>query len=187
MLIKNGTLIQDLNTLHKNYALRIENDRITDTGSSPALEAKYSGESVVINAKGSLIMPGSICAHTHFYGAYARGLAIPGPAPEDFPDILRRLWWSLDKALDRDAVRMSAMVSLVDAIKHGTTTLIDHHASPNFIDGSLDVIADAVESAGLRAVLCYEVTDRGGAKETQAGIDENVRFIKAAEKRSRLA
>jgi putative selenium metabolism protein SsnA len=107
-------------------------------------------------------------------------MAIPGPAPKDFPEILARLWWPLDKALDADAVRLSALVCLVDAIKHGTTTLIDHHASPNFIEGSLDVIAEAVQTAGLRAVLCYEVTDRDGPDKAQAGIAENVRFLRAS-------
>ena len=104
----------------------------------------------------------------------------PATRPKDFPAILQRLWWPLDKALDKDSVRASALVSLVDAIKHGTTTLIDHHASPNFIDGSLDVIADAVDQAGLRAVLCYEVTDRDGREKAEAGIAENLRFIEAS-------
>jgi putative selenium metabolism protein SsnA len=122
-------------------------------------------------------MPGNICAHTHFYGAYARGLAIPGPAPKDFPEILNKLWWPLDQALSSEDVRHSASVMLVDAIKHGTTTLIDHHASPNALEGSLDVIADAVDQSGLRAVLCYEVTDRYGEDKSRASIDENVRFI----------
>jgi len=126
------------------------------------------------------LMPGNICAHTHFYGAYSRGMAIPGTAPKDFPQILEKLWWPLDKALDEDSVRSSALVHLVDAIKHGTTTLIDHHASPNFIDGSLDVIAEEVDRSGLRAVLCYEVTDRDGTAKAKAGIDENMRFIKRA-------
>jgi putative selenium metabolism protein SsnA len=81
-------------------------------------------------------------------------------------------------ALDEDAVRYSAYVMLVDAIKHGTTTLIDHHASPNFIDGSLDVIAETIIQAGVRGSLCYEVTDRNGDEGTKAGINENVRFLK---------
>jgi putative selenium metabolism protein SsnA len=71
------------------------------------------------------------------------------------------------------------LVCLVDAIKHGTTTLIDHHASPNAIDGSLDAIANAVQEAGLRASLCYEVTDRDGPERARAGIAENVRFAKS--------
>jgi putative selenium metabolism protein SsnA len=126
-------------------------------------------------------MPGNICAHTHFYGAFARGMAIPGSAPKDFPEILRKLWWPLDKALSFEDVRASAEVMLVDAIKHGTTTLIDHHASPNAIDGSLDVISDAVDESGLRAVLCYEVTDRDGSDKAQAGIRENLRFLQRVE------
>ncbi len=130
------------------------------------------------NAGGRLLMPGNICAHTHFYGAFARGLYIPGPAPRDFPEILRRLWWTLDRALDDDGVLYSALVCLVDAIRHGTTTLVDHHASPSEIDGSLDIIAGAVEAAGLRTCLCYEVTDRNGPEGAAAGIAENARFIK---------
>ena len=123
-------------------------------------------------------MPGMICAHTHFYGAFARGLAIPGAPPKDFVEILQKLWWPLDKSLTEADVRASAEVMLVDAIRHGATTLIDHHASPNAIDGSLDVIAEAVDVSGLRAVLCYEVTDRDGMGKSSAGIRENVRFIK---------
>ena len=122
-------------------------------------------------------------AHTHFYGAFARGMAIPGPAPKDFPDILERLWWRLDRALLDIDVEYSALVSLVDAIKHGTTTLIDHHASPSAIDSSLDQIGDAVERAGVRAVLCYEVTDRNGPAGAAAGIGENVRFAHAVAER----
>jgi putative selenium metabolism protein SsnA len=134
-------------------------------------------------------MPGGICAHTHFYGAFSRGLGIPGPAPRDFPEILEKLWWPLDKALFEEDIRYSALIGLVDAIKHGTTTLIDHHSSPNAIDGSLDVIADAVNQSGARAVLCYEVSDRDGPERTDAGIKENVRFIKqlSASPQPRLA
>ena len=145
-----------------------------------------------LDARGQYVMPGNICAHTHFYGAFARGMAIPGPAPKDFPEILAKLWWPLDKSLTEADVRASAEVMLVEAIRHGTTTLIDHHASPNAIDGSLDSIADAVDHSGLRAVLCYEVTDRDGEQKAQAGIRENVRFIdrvrqeKPAEGRSRF-
>ena len=97
-------------------------------------------------------------------------MAIPGEAPEDFPKILEKLWWPLDKALDEETVRFSAQVHLIDAIRNGTTSLIDHHASPNFIDGSLDVIAEAVLQSGLRAVLCYEVSDRDSAEKAKAAI-----------------
>jgi putative selenium metabolism protein SsnA len=132
-----------------------------------------------VDAGGQLIMPGNICGHTHFYGAFARGMAIPGAPARDFPEILGKLWWRLDRALTAEDVRYSALVCLVDAVKHGTTTLIDHHASPAAIPGSLDEVAEAVTQAGVRASLCYEVTDRNGPAEARAGIDENVRFLRA--------
>lgn len=188
MLLTHAKLItwDENNTIIDDGALLLEDGLIRDMGTSPELIARYP-DAEQLDARGQYALPGGICAHTHFYGAYARGMAIPGPAPQDFPEILARLWWPLDQALDEEAVRFSALVCLIDAIKHGTTTLIDHHASPNFIDGSLDVIADAVDEAGLRAVLCYEVTDRGGAEKAQAGIAENVRFLKAAQDRERIA
>jgi len=106
-------------------------------------------------------------------------MAIPGEAPRNFPQILERLWWRLDKALTLEDVRYSALVCLLDAVRHGTTTLIDHHASPNAIEGSLEVIAEAVQQAGLRAALCYEVTDRDGPERARAGIAENIRFARS--------
>jgi putative selenium metabolism protein SsnA len=157
-------------------AIYIEQGVIQAIGPTAELAAAYP-QARQLDARGQYALPGSICAHTHFYGAYARGMAIPGAPAENFPQILKRLWWPLDKALDADAVRASALVCLVDAIKHGTTTLIDHHASPNCIEGSLDLIAGAVNQAGLRAVLCYEVTDRDGMDKMHAGIAENVRFM----------
>ena len=180
MLITNGTLItweSASNRILDDHALLIENDRIKEIGTTSELRSRYP-QIETLDAHGQYVMPGNICAHTHFYGAYARGMAIPGVAPKDFPEILQKLWWPLDRSLDAESIRYSVLPCLVDAIKHGTTTLIDHHASPNAIDGSLDIIADAVEEAGLRAVLCYEVTDRDGQTKMQAGIDENIRFIK---------
>ncbi len=179
MLITNANLItwEPENRILENHALLIENDRIKEIGTMGELEARHP-EVEWLDARGQYIMPGNICAHTHFYGAYARGMAIPGPAPKDFPEILQKLWWPLDRSLDAESIRYSVLPCLVDAVKHGTTTLIDHHASPNAIDGSLDIIAEEVERAGLRAALCYEVTDRDGEAKMKAGIDENVRFLK---------
>lgn len=178
MLITNATMItwDEPNQILEGQAIYIEGDRILEIGPEDELALRYP-EAEHLDAKGQYVMPGNICAHTHFYGAFARGLAIPGPAPKDFTEILQKLWWPLDRSLSPEDVRASAEVMLVDAIRHGTTTLIDHHASPNAIDGSLDIIAEAVDCSGLRAVLCYEVTDRDGSAKTRAGINENVRFI----------
>lgn len=179
MLITNATLItwEEENRVLPDHALLIRDGRIAEIGAQEELTARHPQEERV-DARGQYVMPGNICAHTHFYGAFARGLAIPGPAPKDFPEILQKLWWPLDRSLTEEDVRLSALVMLVDAIKHGTTTLIDHHASPNAIDGSLDLIAEAVDQSGLRAILCYEVTDRDGIEKSRAGIAENVRFLR---------
>ncbi|WKZ49022.1 MAG: putative aminohydrolase SsnA [Anaerolineales bacterium] len=179
MLIINANLItwEKENRMLDDHALLIENDRIKEIGKSADLLKKYPNEEK-LDARGQYVMPGNICAHTHFYGAFARAMAIPGTAPKDFPEILQKLWWPLDRSLDAESIRYSALPCLVDAVKHGTTTLIDHHASPNAIDGSLDIIGEAVEKSGLRAVLCYEVTDRDDEAKMKAGINENVRFIK---------
>ena len=179
MLITNAKVITwgSPNRILEDHALFIEGDRILEIGPQAELARRHPHPAPV-DARGQYVLPGNICAHTHFYGAFARGMPIPGAAPENFLEILGKLWWPLDKSLSLEDVRYSALVCLIDAIKHGTTTLIDHHASPNAIDGSLDVIAEAVEQAGVRAVLCYEVTDRDGPEKAKAGIEENVRFIK---------
>jgi putative selenium metabolism protein SsnA len=179
MLIYNATVItfDDQNQIIDNGAVHFTNDTIDAVGDSRTLLAQYPAEQQW-DAHGMVLMPGQICAHTHFYGAFARGMYIPGAPAKDFPEILERLWWRLDKALDLAGVQSSAEVCLVDAIRNGTTTLIDHHASQRAIDGSLDAIAGAVTTSGLRAALCYEVTDRDGLDAAKAGIRENSRFIK---------
>ena len=178
LLITNGRLVTwgQSNEIIENGALLLMDGRIAALGTTAELNAQYP-DAEQLDARGQLVMPGNICAHTHFYGAFARGMGIPGPPMKDFPDILDRLWWRLDRALLDVDVKYSALVCLADAIKHGTTTLIDHHASPNAIDSSLDQIADAVEVAGVRAALCYEVSDRNGPEGAQAGISENSRFL----------
>jgi putative selenium metabolism protein SsnA len=190
MLIIHACLatLGDQSQLIEDGALRIEGAVITDIGTTADMTRRYPDEERW-DAGGQLVMPAAICGHTHFYGAFARGMALPGEPPANFPQILERLWWRLDKALTLEDVRYSALVCLIDAIRHGTTTLIDHHASPNAIEGSLDVIAEAVEEAGLRASLCYEVTNRDGPERARAGIEENIRFARSLtrERRAHLA
>ncbi|MCB0148992.1 MAG: amidohydrolase family protein, partial [Caldilineaceae bacterium] len=183
MIIHNATVVtfDGENRVIDDGAVRYDGGTIDSVGHSLEVLAQYPNDERW-DAGGLLLMPGQICAHTHFYGAFARGMYIPGPPAKDFPEILNKLWWPLDKALDLDGVRSSAEVCLVDAIRNGTTTLIDHHASQRAIDGSLDVIGEAVLQSGLRAALCYEVTDRDGSDAAQAGIRENVRFRQRVER-----
>ncbi len=179
MLIINANVItlEPENRILAGYGVRIHDSIITDVAPSGVLKEKYPYEET-LDANGQYLMPGNICSHTHFYGAYARGMAIPGSPAKDFPEILQKLWWPLDLSLSAEDVYVSAQVCLIDAIKHGTTTLIDHHASPSAISGSLDEIARAVTEAGVRTSLCYEVTDRNGLDGAKEGISENVRFIR---------
>jgi len=181
MLVTHGLVatLGKQNRVIEDGAVLIRDGKIADLGITHDLKAKYP-QVDEFDAQGMLVLPGAVCAHTHFYGAFARGMYIPGVPASNFLEILEKLWWRLDLALDEEGVRLSALVCLADAIRHGTTTLIDHHASPRAIDGSLDVIAEAVRESGLRACLCYEVTDRNGEEGARAGIAENVRFAKAA-------
>lgn len=182
MLIVNGKILtwEKPNRILDAYAVLIRDGIIVEVAPQADLTARYPQEEK-LDAGGQYVMPGNICAHTHFYGAYSRGMAIPGSPAKDFPEILEKLWWPLDKSLDDEAVKYSALVCMIDAIKHGTTTLIDHHASPYAIDGSLDLVAEAAKETGLRCSLCYEVTDRDGEDRSKAGIRENVRFIRRVE------
>lgn len=179
MIIHNATIItwETPNRILKNSALRILKDRVVEIDNSSNLVEKYPSEEM-IDAKGQIVMPGFICAHTHFYGVFSRGMAIHGEAPADFVEILNKLWWPLDQSLQEEDVCYSTLVCIIDAIKHGTTTVFDHHASPNFITGSLDTIEKAVTKIGIRASLCYEVTDRGGMEKAELGIEENIRMMK---------
>lgn len=179
MLITNARVItwEKENRILDNHAVYIQGKLIKDLGPSAEMEKKYASEEK-IDAGGKILMPGQICSHTHFYGAYSRGLGNSLRPAKDFPEILANLWYKLDRALDEESTRLSGELFMINAIKNGCTSFFDHHASPNFIDGSLDVLEDVVDKAGLRASLCYEVTDRNGKNGTKAGIAENARFLK---------
>ncbi len=122
--------------------------------------------------------PGLVCAHHHLYSARARGMPAPPSTPTDFLGILRQVWWRLDAALDLEMIRWSAMLGALEALESGTTAIVDHHESPNAIEGSLDVIAEACATVGIRSLLAYGVTDRNGPDGARRGLAENERFIR---------
>ncbi len=178
LLIENATLatLGDNNRILTDHSLLVENDLIARI--APSNEMRGQTADTVIDAKGQLVLPGFINAHTHFYSAFARGLGKVPPS-RNFVEVLENLWWRLDRLLTPEDCYYSALVSCVDAVKHGTTTLIDHHASQGHVRGTLQLIEKAVMETGLRASLCFELTDRDGPQVAQDGIDENVEFIKA--------
>jgi putative selenium metabolism protein SsnA len=157
-----------------NASVVTDGEQVAAVGDSAEMRRRYP-DSESVDCTGKIILPGFICAHHHFYSTMARGMAIPGEPAKNFVEILEKLWWKVDRALGEEDILLSAQLPLIDCIRNGTTTVIDHHASPSYRDGSLDLIETAVRQAGLRASLCYEVSDRniiGG------GIAENERFIK---------
>jgi cytosine/adenosine deaminase-related metal-dependent hydrolase len=122
--------------------------------------------------------PGMVCAHHHLYSALARGMPPPPKTPTNFLEILEQIWWRLDTALDLEMLRWSAMLGALEALERGTTAIVDHHESPNAIEGSLSVIADACAEVGVRVVCAYGVADRHGPDGARRGIEENARFLR---------
>lgn len=174
ILIQNGTILTFGTPcrLLEGHQLLVEGDRITRI--APAIEGPFDR---VLDAAGKVVMPGLINAHMHFYSTLVRGLGKAAPSG-NFQEVLNNLWWRLDRQLSLEDVEVSAEVICFDAIRKGCTTLIDHHASPGAVCGSLDRIASAVKRMGLRACLCYEVSDRDGQEVVESGLEENAAFIR---------
>lgn len=172
LLIKNANIITmgETNQYIKG-SIFVDNNTIVDINSS-----KTSADTI-IDAKGKLIMPGLVCAHTHMYGAYARGMGLKGPPPANFPEILEKLWWNIDKKLTLEDVQTCAQICLMECIRSGTTSFAEHHASPFAVKGSLETIALEIYKSGLRGQVCYEVSDRDGEKSANEGLQENAQFI----------
>jgi putative selenium metabolism protein SsnA len=156
-------------------AIYVKDDTIADIGKSAQIRQQYADLST-IDAEGKVLMPGLINTHTHLYGTFARGMPLKGRPPQNFLQILDKVWWNLDRALNDEAIYYSALFPLSQAVRCGTTTIFDHHSSPNAIEGRLGTIGDIIEAIGLRACLCYEVSDRDGSQRAEAAIRENVDF-----------
>ena len=183
MIIENARIL----TLDaRNRVLDCGSVEVRDDGcigevcSPAALGRVTSSKNDRFDAHGRLLMPALINCHTHLYSTLARGISLPGAPPKNFPEILKKLWWRLDRALNEQDIYYSALVGVMDSARCGVGTLVDHHSSPSAVHGSLDVIERAFREVGLRGVLCYETTDRNGPQNAQEGINENIRFIDRA-------
>ena len=172
MLLKGASLVAFDPPLVERADLRVDGGRIVERG----LGLTAAGGEEVLDLAGHVVIPGLVNAHTHLYSALARGMPAPATPPRSFVEVLERVWWRLDRALDAESVRTSALVGGVEAALAGTTLLLDHHSSPSWIRGSLLAIRGALEEVGLRSVLCYEVTDRNGEDGRREGLAENVEF-----------
>lgn len=183
ILIGNGRVITNdsNNRFIDNGCIAIEGNIIKDIGETSLIKLKYEDKyDEFIEAKGKLIMPGLINTHHHIYSAFARGLNLKNPPAETFTDILKNVWWRIDKKLSLEDIRYSAYTTLIECIKSGVTTVFDHHASPMAVEGSLFAISNVADELGIRGCYCYEVSDRDGQRILKQGINENIDFIKYA-------
>jgi len=176
ILLKNALAVDfDFPSVKRGVDILIEGDRIADVGKNIAAQ---NHDTRIIDLAGNMVSPGLVCSHNHFYSALARGITADIRPSTDFVSVLRNLWWRLDRAIDEEILYYSGLVGALEALMAGTTAVIDHHASPSFIKGSLWVLKNTFEKTGLRGVLCYEVTDRNGKTGMREGVEENVSFAK---------
>ena len=166
---------------YEHGAVAYEGTTITEVGEESVLRAKYPQASL-IDAKGGVIMPAFINAHTHIYSALARGLSIVGNNPTNFYEVLDGTWWAIDRKLTLKGTRASADALYIDCIKQGVTTIFDHHAAYCEIPGSLFQIGESAKKFGIRSCLCYEVSDRDGEEKCLQAIQENADFITECER-----
>ncbi|RKY94525.1 MAG: putative aminohydrolase SsnA [Ignavibacteriae bacterium] len=182
ILLTNGTILNfNPARIEKNSDVAIDGNKIIAIGQQ--LASQYPNAEV-IDLQGKVVMPGLVCSHTHFYSSLARGILAKIQPADNFMEVLENLWWKLDRALDEETLFYSGTIGTLEAIKCGTTAVIDHNASPNFIKGSLSVLNKCFEHNGLRGILCYEITDRNGDEGTKAGLEESLNFTESIKENS---
>lgn len=182
LLVGNGRLItrDEAFPYAEDGAVALDGEVIKEVGALSELRAKYP-DAEFVDARGGVIMPGLINVHTHIYSGLARGLSIDGFNPTNFLEVLDGQWWYIDRHLTLDGTRACAYATVLDCIRDGMTTIFDHHASFGEIPGSLFAIKDVCRELGIRANLCYEVSERDGAEKCGQAIRENADFARWAQ------
>jgi len=183
LLIENGLIVtmDKDRRIYKKGSVAIEDGKIKAAG-----RFKRKGKpDEVIDARGKIVMPGLICAHTHMYGMLLRGAPLKIDPPADFSQILQRVWWPMDEAMTKRDAQASALISCLEFIKTGTTFFADTYSGPESITGVLDRIASGVQESGIRGLIAFEATERATHAQGAKGMHENVRFIKKIKKKRR--
>lgn len=176
LILKNAHYIDWQTLKFKKTHLRIEEGK--DGGIRFLDSTKHIPDGAsVLDANGRFVTKSFAVGHHHAYSALSLGMPAPRHTPHNFYEILKYIWWTLDKVLDKDMVEASALATAMACAKAGSTFVIDHHASPNFIEGSLKIMAEAFEKVGVSHLLCYEITDRDGPDKTRQGLDETAAYL----------
>lgn len=174
ILLKNATFI-NYQTLEFK-----QTDILVEEGINAGYKLVNSGEAqadTIIDCTGKFVTKAFGCGHHHVYSALARGMNAPKKIPENFVEILQYVWWTLDKCLDKEMIELSALTTAIASARAGVTFVIDHHASPFAIDGSLEILAKAFEKVGVSHLLCYEITDRDGLDKAEQGLIETENYL----------
>ena len=184
LLIKNGVIVtmdSDRRIL-EGYSLAIDEGRIVEIGRTDDLQRRHSNVELV-DATGQIVMPGLVCSHTHLYGMLLRGASLSVKPPSDFTQILQRIWWPVDEAMNYEDAYASALIASVEFAKSGVTLFADTYSGPNSIPGVLDRIYEAVERVGIRSFISFEATERHSTDEGWTGVKENARFAEMISKK----
>ena len=158
----------------ENGYILIEDETIVKIGAGSASEITVDEK---IDLQGKTVLPGMINAHTHLYSALAMGMPAPKNTPTSFTEILKEVWWKLDISLDEDSTKASFESGLVECLKSGVTTVFDHHSSPNYSEGSLELLVNTAEDFGQNISIAFEITDRNGKDKFELGLQENIDSI----------
>ena len=179
LILQNASILQyNPPKFDENVDIVIDGAIIKEVGKSLAIKYRNVESARIIDLDNKIVVPGHVCAHAHCYSTLSRGMMVDLGRNPDFIMILKNLWWKLDRAITRDILYYSAIISAIEAIVSGTTSIIDHHASPNYIKNSLHIIAEAFSSVKIRGILAYEITCRNnGLKEAEEGLSETANFI----------
>jgi 5-methylthioadenosine/S-adenosylhomocysteine deaminase len=180
-IVRDGLVVtmDDERRIIEDGAVFFEGSRILDVGRTADLIRNHRADSS-ISARGGIVIPGLICAHTHLYGVLLRGASIPLPPSTDFTQNLQRVWWPMDQAMDLKDAYASSLMSSMEFLRTGTTTFADTFSGPNAVEGVLDSVEKGVDEVGIRGILSFEATERRSREEGERGVQENVRFIKKA-------
>lgn len=140
--------------------------------------ARIPANARVLDCSGRLVARSFVIAHHHLYSSLALGMPPPSRRPRSFVELLKLVWWKLDRRLDHEMIRASALAGAIEAAKCGATFIIDHHSSPSMPRGSLQLIADALDEVGLGHLLCLELSDRDGPRARDEGLAETDRYLR---------
>jgi len=171
LYLKNVTFID-----WENHEIR-KGDLKVESGNKDSIEFVDNCPDDAVDCQGKIVTKSFVCAHHHAYSALARGMPLPAKSPKNFVQVLEYIWWNLDKKLDEDMIRASALVTGLNCLKSGVTFVIDHHSSPLAIENSLEILADSFDELGINHLLCYEMSGRDGKACQEKGLWESERYL----------